>query len=106
MYCAHVPVVGAVTLSFVDRHGLRHQIDFESWISWCAQWVVKNMSEDRSGVIEHRVSQRTYNPVHTLGGHQVHYVGGTTTVTDEEATYSPSEEPITCLMCIANATGP
>lgn len=103
---ADVSAAVAVTLSFVDRHGIRHQIDFESWISFCAAWVVKNMDDQRCGIIEHRVPQRTINPVYAIGESRMHYTVGQTTVTEAEAMFAPSDEAITCLMCIANATGP
>ena len=91
--------------SLLDRHGLRHEIDLETWVSSCFQWVVRETHGDCTGIAEHHCEVQTAVPVWVLGSAQRHWVAGRDRVKDEEATFTDSEEPITCLQCIANAIG-
>lgn len=88
-------------VSLVDRYGVRHQIDLEAWVSFCCEWVVRETDGSCSGTAERHVETQTAMPVHELGSMRTHYVAGRGYVRDEEATFGESDEPITCLTCVA-----
>lgn len=87
-------------ISLLDRDGLRHEIDLETWVSKCCRWVVTEAGYD-SGWAEEHIETTTYTPVHGLGSYQTHYVAGRTTVKGEMRQFEESPEPITCFGCIA-----
>jgi hypothetical protein len=90
-------------ISLVDRHGLRHEINLDTFVSECWAWVVRE-EHNNSGIAEHRITVPTQHPIYSMGDHRAHFVAGTTTFADEEAVFDESEEPITCIQCVANAT--
>lgn len=89
-------------VSLLDRHGVRHAIDLEAWVSDCYAWVVKEHTlGGRTGVAELHVDKPTSVPVHLLGSSRVEYIPGRTTFVADVAEFGPSDEPITCLTCVA-----
>ena len=88
--------------SLVGRDGLRHEIDLEAWVSGCCEWVVRNANDDGHGTAEHITTTSSFTPMRSLGDYRTHYVAGPPQrIADEVASFAPSEEPITCLQCIA-----
>jgi hypothetical protein len=86
--------------SLLDRHGLRHEIDLETWVSKCVQWVVTDEAAGKGLAVLH-IETTTYTQVNTLGSAQAHWVAGRGVEKGEVRPFEESSEPITCFACIA-----
>jgi len=88
-------------ISLLDKHGVRHSIDLEAWVSGCAEWVVQETDGKCSGRALRWETEPTANRVYTMGSHKAEYVAGTRSVPTEEARFDEIDAPITCLACVA-----
>jgi len=91
-------------ISLLDAYGVRHSIDLEAWVSGCVVWVVEEMTPHGNGRAIRYATERTATPVYTLGGQHVEHVAGIRGLHAEEARFGESDEPITCLACVAGIT--
>ena len=83
-----------MTISLVDEHGVRHEVDFPLR-TYCRQWMVTSTDPVASGCgcAERCITVRTALPLHALA--EVRIEGS-------EVPFGPSDEPITCIQCLAS----
>lgn len=94
------------TISLLDPEGVRHEIDLETWVSYCYVWVVKETDGGCHGKAVRNREAASWMPVNVMGSQKTEYVPGVSTVVDAECRFGPSELPITCLLCLGELRGP
>ncbi len=91
-----------MVVSFLDRRGVRHEVNLETWASCCGEWIADVHTADEKGGRAMRIAMETVPvPVQTLGSMRTEYVAGQRPFQTEEAAFTESDEHITCLACIA-----
>jgi len=83
-----------VTISLVDEHGVRHEVDFPLR-TYCRQWIITSTDpvQGASGCAERRIMVHTALPLHALAEGRIE---------GSEVPFGPSDEPITCIQCLAS----
>ncbi len=87
-------------ISLLDRQGVRHEIDLETWTSRCFAWVVVESDGKCSGKAELHIQVPSLTPVQELGSTKTHFVPGMSSAKADEMPFDESDEHITCLSCI------